>query len=230
MTDSPVPRVLLVDDEENIRYIVKLALEMAGFEVAVAECGAEVIGLVSSFQPRVIVLDIMLPDIDGFTLLRRIRDRGCSAPVVFLTARDGTDDRVRGLTTGGADYVVKPFAVAELVARVKLRLSDGGSSNTGRALRCADLTLDDETRRVTRAGKIVHLSPTEYKLLHYLLVNSGRVLSRYQILDHVWSYDFDGNSAVVDTYISYLRRKIDHVEPRLIQTIRGIGFSLRVEA
>ncbi len=230
MTDNPGPRVLLVDDEENIRYIVKLALEMAGFEVATAASGDEAIKLVGSFQPRVIVLDVMLPDIDGFSLLRRIRDRGSSAPVVFLTARDGTEDRVRGLTTGGADYVVKPFAVAELVARVKLRLADDGSSTEGRALRCADLTLDDETRRVTRAGEIVHLSPTEYKLLRYLLVNSGRVLSRYQILDHVWSYDFDGNSAVVDTYISYLRRKIDNVEPHLIHTIRGFGFSLRVEA
>ncbi len=230
MSDNPEPRVLLVDDEENIRYIVKLALEMAGFDVAVAASGDEAIKLVKGFQPQVIVLDVMLGDIDGFLLLRRIRDLGLNAPVVFLTARDGTEDRVRGLTTGGADYVVKPFAVAELVARVKLRLADGDSGNTGRALRCADLTLDDEARRVTRAGEIVHLSPTEYKLLHYLMVNSGRVLSRYQILDHVWAYHFDGNSSVVDTYISYLRRKIDHVEPRLIQTIRGVGFSLRVEA
>ncbi|WP_419918603.1 response regulator transcription factor [Candidatus Poriferisocius sp.] len=229
MTSSSELSVLVVDDEENIRFIVKSALEMAGFEVAIAETGAEAIELVNSFQPQVIVLDVMLPDVDGFTLLRRIRDRGSKAPVVFLTARDGTEDRVRGLTTGGADYVVKPFAVAELVARVNLRLASSTSSNGGRELRCADLTMDDDARRVTRAGEIVHLSPTEYKLLHYLLVNSGRVLSRYQILDHVWSYQFDGNSSVVDTYISYLRRKIDHVEPRLIQTIRGIGFSLRVE-
>ncbi len=229
MTQEPGPRVLLVDDEENICYIVQLALEMAGLEVAVATTGTEAIKLLGSFHPQVIILDIMLPDVDGFTLLGRIRDRGSNAPVVFLTARDGTDDRVRGLTTGGADYVVKPFAVAELVARVKLRLADGGSSTAGRALRCADLSLDDEAHQVSRAGEIVHLSPTEYKLLRYLLVNSGRVLSREQILDHVWSYDFGGNSAVVDTYISYLRRKIDHVEPHLIQTVRGFGFSLRVE-
>ncbi len=171
----------------------------------------------------------MLPDVDGFQLLQRIRDRGSAAKVVFLTARDTTDDRVRGLTSGGSDYLVKPFAVAELVARVRLRLADASTDATNRLLRCADLTMDTDGHRVMRSGEVVHLSRTEYKLLHYLLVNSGRVLSRAQILDHVWSYDFDGDSSVVDTYISYLRRKIDHVEPRLIQTIRGIGFTLRVE-
>lgn len=222
-------KVLVVDDEENIRFIVDAALDMAGFEVATAENGAEAMRLVTGFGPSVIVLDVMLPDVDGFTLLQRIRDRGCSAPVIFLTARDSTDDRVRGLTSGGADYVVKPFAVAELVARVKLRLPDPGDGEGGRELRCADLTIDDDAHRVTRAGETVHLSPTEYKLLHYLLVNSGRVLTRAQILDHVWAYDFDGDSSVVDTYISYLRRKVDASEPRLIQTIRGVGFSLRVE-
>lgn len=229
MTGTPAPRVLVVDDEENIRFILDAALDMAGFEVAAAETGAEAMRLVETFRPQVIVLDVMLPDTDGFALLQRLRDRGTTAPVVFLTARDGTDDRVRGLTSGGADYVVKPFAVAELVARVRLRLPDAADSGNGRELRCADLTMDDEAHRVTRAGESVQLSPTEYKLLHYLLVNTGRVLSRDQILDHVWSYEFDGDSSVVDTYISYLRRKVDHVEPRLIHTIRGIGFSLRVD-
>ncbi|WP_419843004.1 response regulator transcription factor [Candidatus Poriferisodalis sp.] len=230
MDNASGPRVLVVDDEENIRFIVRTALEMDGFDVEVAESGTEAVERVESHRPQVIVLDVMLPDVDGFTVLQRIRDRGCHVPVVFLTARDATEDRVRGLTTGGADYVVKPFAVAELVARVRLRLEDDQVSSAGRQLRCADLVMDDDTHRVTRAGQPVNLSPTEYKLLHYLLVNSGRVLSRYQILDHVWSYDFGGNSAVVDTYISYLRRKIDDVEPQLIQTIRGIGFTLRVEA
>jgi len=175
------------------------------------------------------VLDIMLPDVDGFTVLQRLRDRGSTAPVIFLTARDSTEDRVRGLTTGGADYQVKPFAVAELVVRVRLRLEQSGADTPTRTLRCADLVLDPEAHRVTRAGAVVQLSPTEYKLLHYLLVNSGRVLSRMQILDHVWSYDFDGDSSVVDTYVSYLRRKVDDVEPKLIHTIRGVGFTLRVD-
>ncbi|MDH3302178.1 MAG: response regulator transcription factor [Acidimicrobiia bacterium] len=230
MIEEVDPRVLVVDDEENIRFIVESALDMAGFEVAAAESGADALELLGSFQPQVIVLDVMLPDIDGFTLLRRIRDRGSVAPVVFLTARDSTDDKVLGLTSGGADYVVKPFAVAELVARVKLRLPDGAMDGNSRELRCADLAIDDDAHRVTRAGEAVQLSPTEYKLLHYLMVNAGRVLTRDQILDHVWAYDFDGDSSVVDTYISYLRRKVDHVDPRLIQTIRGVGFSLRVES
>jgi two-component system OmpR family response regulator len=149
--------------------------------------------------------------------------------VIFLTERDATEDRVRGLTTGGADYQVKPFAVAELVARIQLRLHQAGSAPVTQILCCADLELDPGAHRVTRAGEVVHLSRTEYKLLHYLLVNSGRVVSRAQILDHVWNYDFDGDSSVVDTYISYLRRKIDNVEPKLIHTVRGIGFLLRAE-
>ena len=202
---------------------------MAGFDVAAVGDGAEALAQVDAYQPDVIVLDVMLPDIDGFTLMQRIRDRGAPASVVFLTARDSTDDRVRGLTTGGSDYLVKPFAVAELVARVRLRLGDSESDTASRLLRCADLTLDDDAHQVTRAGVAVPLSPTEYQLLRYLLVNTGRVLSRAQILDRVWSYDFGGDSSVVDTYISYLRRKVDQVEPRLIHTIRGVGFVLRAE-
>jgi two-component system, OmpR family, response regulator len=229
MTAHTPPRVLVVDDEENIRFLVGSALQLDGFETAVAETGRDALDVVASFRPDVIVLDVMLPDVDGFTVLRRLRDRGDVMPVIFLTARDATEDRVRGLTSGGADYQIKPFAVAELVARVRLRLQQGGSGGMTRSLRCADLDLDTEAHRVTRAGEVVHLSPTEYKLLHYLLVNSGRVLSRAQILDHVWAYDFEGDSSVVDTYISYLRRKVDRVEPKLIHTIRGVGFSLRVE-
>lgn len=229
MTPSGKPRVLVVDDEENIRYLVGSALQLDGFETIVVETGSEALEMASTFNPDVVVLDIMLPDVDGFTVLQRLRDRGSTAPIIFLTARDSTEDRVRGLTTGGADYQVKPFAVAELVARVRLRLEQSGVGTPTRTLRCADLELDPEAHRVTRAGAVVQLSPTEYKLLHYLLVNSGRVLSRAQILDHVWSYDFDGDSSVVDTYISYLRRKVDDVEPKLIHTIRGIGFTLRVD-
>ena len=223
------PRVLVVDDEENIRYLVGSALQLDGFDITAVETGGEAIDAVAGFNPDVIVLDIMMPDIDGFTVLQRIRDRGCSAPVIFLTARDSTEDRVRGLTTGGADYQVKPFAVAELVARVRLRLEQSGSGSSTRTFRVADLELDPEAHRVTRAGTAIALSPTEYKLLHYLLVNNGRVLTRMQILDHVWAYDFDGDSSIVDTYISYLRRKVDAAEPKLIHTVRGVGFALRVD-
>jgi two-component system OmpR family response regulator len=227
MTTANPPRVLIVDDEENIRFLVGSALEMAGYETAVAETGREALALAKTFEPDAIVLDVMLPDLDGFTVLQRLRGDGSTTQVIFLTARDATEDRVRGLTTGGADYQVKPFAVAELVARVRLRLDQAGAAVTDRNLRCADLVLDPDAHRVTRGDEVVHLSPTEYKLLHYLLMNSGRVLSRPQILDHVWSYDFDGEASVVDTYISYLRRKIDRTEPKLIHTVRGVGFALR---
>ncbi|HEX7132507.1 MAG TPA: response regulator transcription factor [Iamia sp.] len=223
----PAPRVLVVDDEENIRFLVGSALQMAGFDAIVAETGREALALAAELQPDAVVLDVMLPDLDGFTVLQRLRAAGSTTQVIFLTARDGTEDRVRGLTTGGADYQVKPFAVAELVARVRLRLDHAGPGDA--LLRCADLELDADAHRVTRAGEAVKLSPTEYKLLHYLLVNAGRVVSRAQILDHVWNYDFDGDSSVVDTYISYLRRKVDVGEPKLIHTIRGIGFTLRAD-
>jgi len=229
VTTATPPRVLVVDDEENIRFLVGSALDLAGFVTALAETGQEALDAVESFRPDLVVLDVMLPDIDGFTVLQRLRDRGSSPKVIFLTARAATEDRVRGLTTGGVDYQVKPFAVPELVARVRLRLQQTGSAFTGRNLRCADLELDPDAHRVTRAGQVVPLTPTEYRLLHYLLMNMGRVLTRIQILDHVWPYDFDGEASVVDTYISYLRRKIERGEPKLIHTIRGIGFSLRVD-
>lgn len=228
MAFDSVPKVLVVDDEENIRYLVGSALELAGFESLAVETGREAIEAATSYQPDVVVLDIMLPDLDGFTVLQRLRDRGSHVPVIFLTARDSVEDRVRGLTTGGADYQVKPFAVAELVARIRLRLNEDGGGLRGGHLRVADLELEPEAHRVLRAAEVVHLSPTEYKLLHYLMVNAGRVVTRTQILDHVWSYDFDGETTVVDTYISYLRRKVDHVEPKLIHTIRGVGFTMRV--
>lgn len=223
------PRILVVDDEENITFLVTSALELAGMETSAALTGRDALAQVASWRPDAIVLDVMLPDLDGFTVLQRLRDQGLKVPVVFLTARNTTQDRVRGLSDGGDDYLVKPFEVAELVARVQLRLRGPGSAVGGRRLRCADLEMDTERHEVIRGGKPVHLSPTEYKLLHYMLVNSGRVLTRAQILDKVWTYDYDGDPAVVDTYISYLRRKVDIASPRLIQTVRGIGFSLRAE-
>jgi two-component system OmpR family response regulator len=223
------PKVLVVDDEENIRFLVESALQLAGMQTAGAEDGRAGLRLVSEFRPDLIVLDVMMPELDGFEVLQRLRDGGSRTPVIFLTARDSTDDRVRGLTAGGDDYMVKPFAVAELVARVQLRLQQAGRATNQTVLRCADLELDIDAHRVSRAGTVVELSPTEYKLLHYLLANSGRVLTRAQLLDHVWEYDFGGDSSVVDTYISYLRRKLDHVEPKLIHTIRGVGFCLRAD-
>lgn len=221
-------RVLVVDDEDNIVFLVRTALELAGYEVEAATSGTDALAAVKSFGPDIVVLDVMLPDLDGFTVLRRLRDSGCHVPVIFLTARGGTDDRVRGLTTGGDDYVVKPFAVAELVARVSIAIRRLGDQ-TPRVLRCADLELDEDAYRVTRRGEPVSLSPTEYKLLRYLLLNAGSVLTRSQILDQVWSYDFEGDASVVDTFVSYLRRKVDKTDPKLIHTIRGVGFSLRHE-
>ncbi len=228
-SDGPTPKVLVVDDEENIRFLVESGLQLAGIETEGAENGRAGLDAVSRFRPDLIVLDVMMPELDGFEVLARLRDSGSKIPVIFLTARDSVDDRVRGLTVGGDDYLIKPFAIAELVARVQLRLQRSGPAIQETVLRCADLELDVEAHRVSRAGQPVDLSPTEYKLLHYLLLNSGRVLTRAQLLDHVWEYDFDGDSSVVDTYISYLRRKLDRTEPKLIHTIRGVGFSLRVD-
>jgi len=228
MSERP-PKVLVVDDEENIRFLVESALQLAGMETAGADDGRAGLKLASEYRPDLIVLDVMMPELDGFDVLRRLRDSGSQTPVIFLTARDSTEDRVRGLTGGGDDYMVKPFAVAELVARVQLRLQQVGQATNRTVLRCADLELDTDAHRVRRAGTIVELSPTEYKLLHYLLANTGRVLTRAQLLDHVWEYDFGGDSSVVDTYISYLRRKLDHVDPKLIHTIRGVGFCLRAD-
>jgi two-component system OmpR family response regulator len=220
----------VVDDEENIRYLVASALELAGLEVESAGSGFDALEKVASWRPDAVVLDIMLPDLDGFRVLQRLRDQGNKVPVVFLTARGTPEDRVRGLRDGGDDYVVKPFDVAELVVRVQLRLKRSEDAGTNRRLRCADLEMDTDLHQVVRGGHAIHLSPTEYALFHLLLVNAGRVLTRRQILDRVWSYDFDGELSVVDTYISYLRRKVDTVEPRLIHTVRGVGFILRVDS
>ncbi|MEZ5273473.1 MAG: response regulator transcription factor [Ilumatobacteraceae bacterium] len=225
---APRPRALVVDDEENISFLVEAALQLEGMDTQTAADGFAALAAVRSFNPHVIVLDVMMPGLDGFEVLRRLRSDGITTPVLFLTARDGVDDRVRGLTGGGDDYLVKPFAIAELIARVRLALRHGGVIAHS-VLALADLELDEDAHRVTRAGAVVNLSPTEFKLLRYLLLNSGRVLTRNQILEQVWGYDFDGDGAVVETYVSYLRRKVDTVEPRLLHTVRGVGYSLRVE-
>ncbi|MDO8391681.1 MAG: response regulator transcription factor [Actinomycetota bacterium] len=223
------PRVLVVDDEENISFLVESALQLDGVETAKANDGHQALALVRTFNPQAIVLDVMMPGLDGFEVLRRLRSDGVKTPVLFLTARDAIDDRVHGLTMGGDDYIVKPFAIAELVARVRLALRHAGSGDEGAVLAIADLEIDQRGHRVTRGGQAITLSPTEYKLLRYLLLNAGQVLSRTQILDHVWNYDFGGDASVVETYMSYLRRKVDTVEPKLLHTVRGVGYTLRVE-
>ena len=223
----PGERLLLVDDEDNLRSMLDAALRHNGFEVHAVATGRAALDAVPAVAPDLIVLDVMLPDLDGFEVCRRLRTEGARTPVLFLTAKDATEDRVRGLTLGGDDYLVKPFSLEEHVARVHAILRRAGSARPGSVLRCADLELDDDAHRVTRSGAEVTLSPTEYNLLRFLLQNQGRVLSKAQILDHVWQYDFGGNAGIVETYIGYLRRKVDNVDPRLIQTIRGVGYSLR---
>jgi two-component system OmpR family response regulator len=219
-------RVLVVEDEANVAYLVGAALRMNGFDVATSGTGREALAAVDGAPPDLIVLDVMLPDLDGFEVCRRLRADGVQTPIVFLTARDATEDRLRGLTIGGDDYVTKPFSIEELVARVRVILKRVGVAAGADVLRCGEIELDDDAHRVRREGQEVALSPTEYKLLRFLMRHQGRVLTRAQILDHVWDYDFDGESTVVETFVSSLRRKVDNGEPKLIQTVRGVGYRL----
>ncbi len=221
------PRVLVVDDEENISFLVGSALKVNGCEVCTADTGRGALTEAARFDPDVVVLDVMLPDLDGFEVLRQLRANGCDAPVLFLTARRDTADRVRGLTAGGDDYIVKPFSLEELVARVQVALRRRGTTAAPTRYEVADLVLDDDAHRVWRNGTEVHLSATEYKLLRMLITNVGRVITRAQILDHVWQYDFDGESAIIESFISNLRKKVDAQTPKLIHTVRGVGYSLR---
>jgi two-component system OmpR family response regulator len=227
--DNLVSRVLVVDDEPNITDLVSTALRYEGFEIATAASGRAALEQVALFRPHLVVLDVMLPDLDGFEVARRLRQEGRRVPILFLTARDATEDKVRGLTLGGDDYVAKPFSLAELLARVRavLRRVQEGSEGSSRLV-FADLELDEETREVFRGATSIELTPTEFKLLRYLMLNPRRVLSKAQILDHVWEYDFGGDANVVETYISYLRKKIDTLGPPLIHTLRGAGYSMRV--
>ena len=227
MTAVTGERLLLVDDEDNLRSMLEAALRHSGFDVHPASNGRDALHAVPDIKPDLIVLDVMLPDLDGFDVCQRLRSTGDRTPVLFLTARDGTEDKVRGLTMGGDDYLVKPFSLDELVARIHAVLRRTGNAKDDGQLRCADLELDDEAHLVTRAGTEVALSPTEYNLLRYMLINQGRVLSKAQILDHVWQYDFGGDGGVVETYIGYLRKKVDRVDLRLIHTIRGVGYTVR---
>lgn len=232
----PAPRteakLLVVEDDPNILELLSASLRFAGFDVTTATSGSDAVSAAREHRPDLVVLDIMLPDFDGFEVLRRIRESGERTPVVFLTARDATDDKIRGLTLGGDDYVTKPFSLEELTARIRavLRRTNPTGQAPSARLTFADLELDEETHEVYRAGKPVQLSPTEFKLLRYLMLNANRVLSKAQILDHVWNYDFRGDDNIVESYISYLRRKIDRTEPRLIHTLRGVGYVLRKPA
>lgn len=231
--------IAVVDDEPSIRDLLTASLHFSGFDVVSAANGTEAINVIEKSRPDLIILDVMLPDIDGFTVTRRIRNDGITAPVLFLTARDDTQDKVMGLTVGGDDYVTKPFSLEEVVARIRAILRRTRQDEAdGPVISVADLEINEDSHDVSRHGVPVDLSPTEYKLLRYLMDNSGRVLSKAQILDHVWQYDWGGDAAIVESYISYLRKKIDGVTYKdengeeqqvvpLIQTKRGIGYMIR---
>ncbi len=221
-------RVLVVDDEPNIRDLISMALRYQGFAVGTASNGREALASVTEFRPHLMILDIMLPDIDGFDIAERVNALRFDIPIIFLTARDTTEDKIRGLTTGGDDYITKPFSLEELVARIRNILRRAGNTaNDTTLLRFSDLELDEETHEVMRAGQLVELTATEYRLLRHLMLNPRRVLTRAQLLDHVWNYDFDGDARVLETYVSYLRKKLDHLGPSLIHTVRGVGYALR---
>jgi two-component system OmpR family response regulator len=221
--------VLVVDDEPNIVDVISMALRFEGFEVESAANGADAIAAVAARKPAVIVLDVMLPDIDGFEVARRLAGARTGVPILFLTARDATEDIVHGLTVGGDDYMTKPFSLEELVARIRtvLRRSGHGVERSPRLV-FGDLELDEDTREVSRGGRPIELTATEFRLLRYLMLNPRRVLTRSQLLDHVWQYDFGGDARVLETYISYLRKKVDVEEPPLIHTVRGFGYALRL--
>ncbi|WP_188190848.1 response regulator transcription factor [Nonomuraea sp. SYSU D8015] len=221
--DRPA-RVLVVDDEPNIRALLSQTLRLVSYEVRTAATGAEAVAAAREFAPDIVVLDVMLEDFDGFEVARRLGER---VPVLFLTARDQVEDRVRGLTLGADDYVAKPFSLEEVVLRIRAILRRSRSLPPDDVLRYADLELDPQAHEVRRAGVPVELSPTEFNLLEYLLTNAGRVVSKAQILDSVWRYDFDGDSSIVESYVYYLRKKIDKWEPQLIHTVRGVGYTLR---
>ena len=233
--NDQIPQVLVVDDEPNIRELVQVALKFHGCSVTTAATGKDALRQAEAGRPDLIVLDVMLPDLDGFEVCRRLRAAGNEVPVIFLTARDTSSDTVTGLAFGGDDYVTKPFSVEALVARVRAvlrRASRGGGrgdqqGGDGEVLRAGDLELDEARWTVHRAGIPVELSPTEFRLLAYLMRHQGRVLTRAQLLENVWGWDYAGQSQIVETYVSYLRRKLDPLGPPMIHTQRGVGYSLR---
>ena len=223
-------KVLVVDDEPNIVELLTVSLKFQGFDVETANSGADALELARSWRPDAYILDVMMPEMDGFELLSKLRGEGLDAPVLFLTAKDAVEDRIHGLTIGADDYVTKPFSLEEVITRLRVILRRGNvtdDSNEDSTLRYADLTLNDDTHEVTKAGEIVELSPTEFNLLRYLMLNAEVVVSKAKILDNVWHYDFGGDGNVVESYISYLRRKVDTGDVQLIHTVRGVGYVLR---
>jgi two-component system OmpR family response regulator len=227
--DDEQVRVLVVDDEPNIVDVISMALRFEGFTVDSAGSGADAIAAVAANKPQVMVLDVMLPDFDGFEVARRLASARTGIPILFLTARDATEDIVHGLTLGGDDYMTKPFSLEELIARIRTILRRNGLTEPESSkLAFADLELDEDTREVERGGRPIELTATEFRLLRYLMLNPRRVLTRPQLLDHVWQYDFGGDARVLETYISYLRKKVDVEQPSLIHTVRGVGYALRL--
>ena len=230
-TESNGNRILVVDDEANIRDLIASSLKFKKFEVRTAASGSEALIAAEEFKPHAIVLDVMLPDFDGFEVCRKIRNEGLQVGVLFLTAKDEMKDKVQGLTIGGDDYMTKPFSLEEVEARLNALLRRIGAVEQkidDEKISFADLELNEATHEVHRAGNLIDLSPTEFTLLRYLMINADRVVSKTQILDHVWDYDFGGDAGIVETYISYLRKKIDIYEPTLIHTVRGVGYRLRI--
>jgi len=226
-------RILVVDDEDSISELIATSLKFVGFDVRTAASGAQALQIAEEFKPHALILDVMLPDQNGFEVCRQIRSEGHNIGVLFLTAKDSVEDKIAGLTIGGDDYVTKPFSLEELVARLRALLRRTGAAEVladDEKIRFADLELDEATHEVKRAGKMIDLSPTEFLLLRYLMINADRVVSKSQILDHVWQYDFRGDMGIVETYVSYLRKKIDIFQPPLIHTVRGVGYRLRLPA
>jgi two-component system, OmpR family, response regulator len=225
----PEARILVVDDEPSIVDLLREALRYAGFEVTSADNGFDAVRLAREQRPDLLVLDVMMPGYDGLDVVRRLRSEGDRVPVLFLTARAASQDAIAGLTVGADDYVTKPFSLGELVARIRAVLRRAGLApqSDDHVLTFADLTLDEDAHQVTKADQLIDLSPTEFKLLRYFMENPGVVLSKSRIIDHVWQYDFVGDTNVVESYVSHLRRKVDQGEPRLLHTVRGVGYVLR---
>jgi two-component system OmpR family response regulator len=232
-TTATTQRVLVVDDENSISELIATSLKFVGFDVRTAANGAQALQVAQEFKPHALILDVMLPDQNGFEVCRQLRSEGHNVGVLFLTAKDSVEDKIAGLTIGGDDYVTKPFSLEELVARLRALLRRTGATEVmpdEEKIRFADLELDEATHEVRRAGNLIDLSPTEFLLLRYLMINADRVVSKAQILDHVWQYDFRGDMGIVETYVSYLRKKVDIYEPALIHTVRGVGYRLRLPA
>jgi two-component system, OmpR family, response regulator len=227
--DGPdAARLLVVEDEQTILELLSGSLRFAGFDVVTASSGAEALRAVAASRPDLVLLDVMIPDGDGFEVVRRMRSSGPGVPVIFLTARDGVRERVAGLALGGDDYVTKPFSLDEVLERIRAVLRRAGRPAAATRLRVAGLELDEDSHEVRRDGTLIALTPTEFRLLQFLMLNAGRVLSKGQILDHVWGHNPAGEGNVVEPCVSYLRRKVDQDEPRLIHTIRGVGYVLRI--